>query len=109
MAITISGLDGNPMTTRDVDGSPSNFVNSLHRLAFSGNYTSGGDTLDFSQISGLIPSGSLPLQVALFSQNGAANQYVAVQGAALNAWKLKVFNPGGAEITGGAAYPAGVT
>jgi hypothetical protein len=109
MPITINGLDGNPMTTRDVDGSPSNFVNSFHRLSFSGNYTSGGDTLDFTQISGLIPSGSVPLQVALFSQNGSFNQYVAVQSGALNTWKLKIASAGGAEITGGAAYPAGVT
>ncbi len=108
MAITINGLDGNPFTTRDVDATPNNFVNSFHRLAFSGSYVAGGDTLDFTQIAGLVPSGGVPLQVALFSQNGSFNQYVAVQNAALAAWKLKIGTPGGTELAAG-AYPVGVT
>ena len=42
------------------------------------------------------------------SQNGNGVSYIAVQGSAMNNWKLKAFAGGGTEITAG-AYPACVT
>jgi hypothetical protein len=106
MPVTINGLDGNPFTTRDVDGSPNNFVFTAHKLGFSGSYTTGinGDTLDLTGIAGLIPSSALPLQiteslnggVGSFSKGGG---YCQIEiGNALNNCKVKFFAAGGAEI-----------
>jgi hypothetical protein len=84
-------------------------------IAASGNYSTGGDTLDWTQImnqavaaSGAVPSAQSPQQVAIWSQNGSFNQYSPLQGSGLNNWKLKVAAPGGTEI-GAGAYPGGVT
>lgn len=101
MAITISLVPGN------VDSSASNFVYAVATLAFSGNYPSGGDTLDFTQIANALPSDTL-VQVFAESQNGNSGYYIPVQGTALNNWKLKAFVGGGTEITAG-AYPGTVT
>ena len=48
------------------------------------------------------------IQVFAESQNGNSGYYVAVQGNAMNNWKLKAFSGGGTEITA-RAYPASVT
>ena len=101
MAITISLLPNN------VDSSASNFVYAVATLTFSGNYTTGGDTLDFTQVTNVVPSDTI-VQVFAESQNGNSGYYIPVQGAALNNWKLKAFLGGGTEVTAG-AYPASVT
>ena len=101
MAITISLLPSN------VDSSASNFVYAVATLTFSGNYSSGGDTLDFTQVANVLPSDTI-VQAFAESQNGNSGYYIPVQGAALNNWKLKAFVGGGTELTAG-AYPAGVT
>ena len=110
MAIALNGLDGNPLTTRDVDGTPNNFVYVAGKLAFSGSYSAGGDTVDFSTIGEKILSGLArgPLQAVAFSQNGSVNTYVFIQGAGLTNWKLKIFVAAGVELAAG-AYPASVT
>lgn len=77
MPITIS------LAPNNVDSSASNFVYAIATLTFSGSYPTGGDTLDFTQVTDKIPS----------TQNN---------------WKLKAFSGGGTEITAG-AYPASVT
>ena len=101
MPITIS------LSPLNVDSSASNFVYAIGTLAFSGNYPTGGDTMDFTQVIDKLPSTQL-IQVFADSQNGNAGYYVPVAGTALNNWKLKAFNGGGTEITAG-AYPASVT
>ena len=101
MAITITLLPGN------VDGSGSNLLYAVGTLAFSGSYTTGGDTLDFTQIADKLPSTQV-IQVFAESQNGNAGYYVPIAGTALNNWKLKAFTGGGTEISAG-AYPASVT
>ena len=101
MPITISLLPGN------VDGSASNFMYAVATLTFSGNYPTGGDTLDFTTVADKLPSTQI-VQVFAESQNGNSGYYIPVQGTALNNWKLKAFVGGGTEITAG-AYPAGVT
>ncbi len=108
MAITVNGTDGNPMTSRDVDGTPNNFIYAAGKLAFSGSYVAGGDTLDWSAVMPLVASSSAPLQVSVTSQNGSVNSYVPVQGSGISNWKLKIFTAGGTELAAG-AYPAGVT
>ena len=73
----------------------------------SGNYTTGGDTLDLSAQS-FIPSAQLPKQAALFTQTGQVYNYAFIQGAALNSCKVKIYVAGGAELAAG-AYPAAIT
>lgn len=101
MAITISLLPNN------VDGSASNFVYAVASLTFSGNYPTGGDTLDFTTVADKLPSDQI-IQVFAESQNGNSGYYIPVQGTALNNWKLKAFLGGGTEVTAG-AYPGTVT
>lgn len=101
MPITITILPINE------DGSGDNFYYAIGTLAFSGNYSTGGDTLDFTTVADKLPSTQL-LQVFADSQNGNAGYYVPVQGSALNNWKLKCFTGGGTELSAG-AYPASVT
>ncbi len=102
MSIAISLVSSN------VDSSANNFIYAIATLTFSGNYPSGGDTLDFTSIADKLASAQPPVQVFAESQNGNAGYYVVVQGSALNNWKLKCFNAGGTEVTAG-AYPASVT
>ena len=101
MAITITVLPNN------TDGSGSNLLYAIGTLTFSGNYTVGGDTLDFTTVADKLPSDQL-IQVFADSQNGNSGYYVPVQGSALNNWKLKAFTGGGTEVSAG-AYPASVT
>lgn len=101
MAIQISLLASN------VDGSGSNLLYGIGTLTFSGNYVTGGDTMDFTTVSDKLASTQL-IQVFADSQGGNSGYYVPVAGAALNNWKLKAFTGGGAELTAG-AYPASVT
>ena len=84
-------------------------------VAFSGNYATGGDTLDWTTASEQIgqsgqalDAASPPQQVMFDSQNGNAGYYVSVQGNALNNWKVKCFVGSGTEI-GAGAYPSSVT
>jgi hypothetical protein len=101
MPITIS------LSPQNVDSSANNFAYAIATLTFSGNYPTGGDTLDFTQVTDKIPSTQI-VQAFAESQNGNAGYYVAIGGAALNNWKLKAFVGGGTELTAG-AYPASVT
>ena len=101
MPITIS------LSSSNVDGSGSNFSYAIGTLTFSGNYPTGGDTLDFTQVADKLPSTQI-IQSFAESQNGNGGYYVAIAGSALNNWKLKPFTGGGTEISAG-AYPASVT
>jgi hypothetical protein len=73
-------------------------------IALSGNYPSGGETLDFTTLAGIVPSSSPPVNVAVESQNGNGGYYVPQKGSGLNNWKLRVFQSGGTELAAG-AYP----
>lgn len=101
MPITIS------LSPSNVDSSANNFVYAIATLSFSGNYPTGGDTLDFTPVADKLPSTQV-VQAFAESQNGNSGYYVAIAGTALNNWKLKGFSGGGAEITAG-AYPASIT
>jgi hypothetical protein len=101
MPITIS------LTPLNVDSSASNFVYAIATLTFTGNYPTGGDTLDFTTVADKLPSSQI-VQAFAESQNGNSGYYVPVQGSAMNNWKLKAFIAGGTEVTAG-AYPASVT
>jgi len=87
----------------------------------SGNYSTGGDTLNFAaatpdpNFEGLVPAilnAAAPLQVAVWSQGGnLANDYAPVQPTPNSqSWKLKICanNTFGTELAA-AAYAAPVT
>jgi hypothetical protein len=95
------------LSPTNVDSSANNFVYAIATLTFSGNYPTGGDTVDFTTISDKLPS-TVVIQAFAESQAGNSGYYVAVAGSGLNNWKLKAFSGGGVEIAGG-AYPASVT
>jgi hypothetical protein len=101
MAIQITLLPNN------VDASGNNLIYAIGTLTFSGNYTTGGDTLDFTTVADKLASTQI-VQAFAESQNGNSGYYVVLAGAALNNWKLKAFTGGGSEVTAG-AYPASVT
>jgi hypothetical protein len=101
MALSIVGLDGNPFSTRDVNGINANYIYANMLVVPSGNYTTGGDTLNLSTVAGIIPSGSVPLLLfvapmgtgAVPSLAAAGGLYQVVQAAVptLANYLLKIF------------------
>jgi hypothetical protein len=114
MAVTLTLTDIDPGTTQ---------LYAFGTVQLSGNYPSGGDTIDWTQLAKQItvrgqtlessmtdpPYG--PIQASFTVQGGTPNQYQMQQGAAASNWKMRGYSTGsgGAEFTGGAAYPASAT
>ncbi len=78
-------------------------------LGFSGNYATGGDTLDFT---GKVTASRAPVDLSVDGQAGF--KYNAVKGTTIANNKVKVFQTGAAVSSpfaelAAAAYPAGVT
>src|SRR5258707_12525800 len=94
MPITIS------LSPLNVDSSASNFVYAIGTLTFSGNYPTGGGTLDFTQGAEKLPSTQI-LQALSESQKGNPGYYRGVPGAAPNKIKLKNSNGGAHQDTSG--------
>ena len=81
-------------------------------IAASGNYSSGGDTLDLSQ-SPLVASAQPPINGTAWMDGLAGYDYVFIPGAAMNSNKVKIFQQGAAagafpELAAG-AYPGAIT
>lgn len=126
MAIKILGWDGAPFDlARHIDGSSNLFMQIILLLVFSGNYTTGGDTLDFTNAAnptaGNIQPPSAGIIRGVVESNGGAAGFGAtggffalvapgappvLPGPFSNGWKLKVFNIG-AEFANG-AYSAAI-
>lgn len=112
MAVTLTLTDLDPGITQ---------IYCFGTVKFSGNYPSGGDTVDWTSLAnqlsvrGFVLESSMqdpafgPVQASFSVQGGVANQYALIQGAAANNWKMKGFAPGGGEFSTGSAYPAGAT
>src|SRR5260370_5955802 len=100
MPITIS------LSPLNMDGSASNFVYAIGTLTFSGNYPTGGHTLDFTQGADKLSSTQI-VQAFAESQDGNSGYYVVVAGSALNNFNLKAFNGCGTDGTAG-PYPASI-
>lgn len=83
-------------------------------VAVSGNYTSGGDTLDLTPIESLgVPTTRPPIIGTAWMDGLAGYDYVFTAGAAINSGKVKMFQNAGAagafaELAAG-AYPAAIT
>lgn len=75
-------------------------------LTASVNYSTGGDTLDFTTVGGSIPASQAPLQVWIGGTTGDA--YGWVPGTALNNGKVKCNTASNTEL-GAGAYPARIT
>lgn len=116
MAIAVNGSDGNPFTTRDIEGTGANFVTTYASLTPSGNYVTGGDTVDFTGMASLVPSGAVPIEVDVVGQGNTAgtswtaigNYYALVQGTTIANYKLQCWVAAGTQLAAG-AYPATVT
>src|SRR2546430_10671510 len=85
MPITIT------LTPNNVDGSGSNLFYAIGTLTFSGNYSTGGDTLDFTTVVDKLPSTQI-IQVFADSQNGNGGYYLPVAGSPLKHWKAQPLN-----------------
>lgn len=81
-------------------------------IAASGSYTTGGDTLDLSQVP-IIASTQPPIQGTGWMDGLAGYDYAFAPGAAMNSNKVKVFQQGSgagafAELAAG-SYPSAIT
>ena len=80
--------------------------------AASGNYSTGGDTLDLSQFP-LVAATQSPIQGTAWMDGLAGYDYVFIPGSALSNGKVKIFQQGSGagafpELASG-AYPGAVT
>lgn len=83
-------------------------------IAASGNYATGGDTLDLTPLESLgVPTTKSPIAGTAWMDGLAGYDYVFAPGAAINSGKVKIFQQGSAagafaELAAG-AYPAAIT
>src|SRR5215467_14898029 len=79
----------------------------------SGNYSTGGDTFDLTALKNpsFLPDPFLarvPISVGVMNEEMGGNYVGILPGTAPTNYKIKFYQPGGAELTAG-AYPAAVT
>ena len=83
-------------------------------ISASGNYATGGDTLDLTPIESLgVPTTKSPITGTAWMDGLAGYDYVFASGSAINSGKVKIFQQGSAagafaELASG-AYPAAIT
>ena len=125
MAVTVLGFDGAPFDQRSIQPGVGRFIRTLVRLKLTGNYTTGGDTLDFTNGGGtpaapttVPPDAGSPIGpdradvsdgptvAGTVLANGGS--YVLIVGTNPTNWKLKVFATAGAQYANG-AYGADAT
>lgn len=80
-------------------------------ISFSGTYTTGGDTFDLTALRN--PSffsepflSRVPLTIGVMNEELSGFYVGIVPGTALNNYKIKVYQPGGAELLNAASYSA---
>ena len=95
LAISIASVDG-----------ASDDVYIFGSLTASGNYATGGDTLDFTTVASLVPASLSPVQVWIGGSTG--DNYAWVKGATLNSQKIKINTASNTELAAG-SYPARIT
>lgn len=100
--LTVNGFDGNPFDQRSIESMQGRFITCHYRVAVSGNYVAGGDTLDFTNggvNSAVPPLGRVIEGIEIKQMAGNNTSFVALAGilavlgipgtTANNAWKLK--------------------
>lgn len=75
-------------------------------LTASGNYSTGGDTLDFTTVASQLSASQAPVQIWIAGSTGDA--YSWIKGTALNNQKAKINTASNTELASG-AYPARIT
>jgi hypothetical protein len=120
MAVTVLGFDGNPFDQRSIRSIGDRFIETLVVLKLTGNYTTGGDTLDFTNGGGTpaapttVPPGQQysnvgpiradvsdgPSVAGTVLANGGS--YILIPGTNPTNWKLKIFATAGAQYANGA-------
>ena len=93
------------MNIVDVDAGADN-VYIFGTLTASGNYCTGGDTLDITTVAPQIIASQMPLQIWVGGSTGAS--YSWIKGAALNSQKIKINTASNTELASG-AYPTRIT
>jgi len=125
MTVTVYGIDGGPFDQNSIGAQGDRFIKTFVRLVLSGNYVTGGDTLDLTngggtpaapttvpqpQNRGLANIDIRPICKLTTSFSGVGGQYeiiapggvVPIPQSALNALKLKLYLISGAEYAAGA-------
>jgi hypothetical protein len=120
MSVQVLGFDGAPFDQRSILSEGTRFIRTLVRLKLTGNYTTNGDTLDFTNGGGTpaAPTTVPPAQQAnpvgpsravlsdgpsvagSILANGGS--YVLVPGTGPTNWLLKIFATAGAQYANGA-------
>jgi len=117
MSIVANGWNGSAFDSSSIEKVAPGFVRVNLRLTFSGNYATGGDTLDLTNggVNSTVPVESGGIFSVEVIGNGPASSisclggiYQYVPGTTLANGLLKVFHNAGAEYTAG-AYGTDVT
>jgi hypothetical protein len=95
------------ITITDIDGGGQNLC-VFGTLTASGNYSTGGDTLDFTTVAGQIAASQAPLQVWIGGSTGDACAFVRAASPTLANGKMKINTASNTEL-GSGAYPARIT
>lgn len=91
----------------DVDAGENNFY-VFGTLTPSGNYASGGDTLDFTTVANQIGASQAPVQLWVGGTTGDNYAFVRAASPTLANGKIKVNTASNTELAAG-AYPARIT
>jgi hypothetical protein len=118
MSVKVNGFDNNPFDQRSIISGFARVITTLCRLALTGNYVTGGDTLDWTNggVNTAVPPGQSfqttgPIRTEIGNISVAAGviglggNYVCIPGTAVTNWLLKVFKTAGSEY-GATAYLA---
>lgn len=118
--ITVLGFDGNPFDQRSILSEGPRFIRTIVQLKMTGNYPTGGDTLDFTNGGGTpaapttVPpaqgaSAVGPVRAVLCDGPspaagvvGNGGGYVLVPGTNPTNWKLKIYATAGTQYANGA-------
>jgi hypothetical protein len=93
------------ITVVDVDAAADN-IYIFGTLVASGNYSTGGDTLDLTTIAPQVPASQPPVQLWVGGSTG--DTYSWIKGSALNNQKVKINTTSNSEL-GSGAYPSRIT
>jgi hypothetical protein len=118
MPVSVKGFDGNPFDQRSIISGFARVITTLVKLVLSGSYTTGGDTLDWTNggVNSAVPSAQSfqttgPVRCDICDNGPTAGilanggNYVCIPGTLVTNWLLKVFKTAGSEY-GASAYLA---